>query len=526
MNKNPFHHMVCILLFCVLVPSAPTAVLAEEEVYESESCTSIMVGKLASVDGSTTTSHSCDSNSDRSWMTIVPNRKHKTGSLCPIFVDAKNTRGPLDSEVKAAGSIPQVAETYAYLNTAYPIMNEYQLAIGETTIGGRKELHSVDGLLDAPELFRLCLERAKSAREAIRLIDELTRIHGYNDWGESFTFADKKEVWLLEIYGPGEGRKGALWVAQRVPDDHVSVSANASRIRQIDLKKPDWFMASENIYSLALEKGWWKEADGPFEFCYAYAPSSRTSLGCRRREWRVLSLLAPSLDLNPHSENYPFSLKPDKKVSIPDILAIFRDSYADTDFDMTRSLTMVNKENQTVKNPVATPFMNSETRALLKLPRERLICSLTCTYLQITQSRDWLPDPIGGIVWIGYDNPAATPHIPIYIGSKQTPPSFMVDGRREYSRACAWWAFRTVAKLAQFRWQEMSLDIQKVWLDIENQAFSNQEAFEKEVLALWKHSPKKARDRLTEYTVKTAEDAVAAYWKLADELWVNYSRHF
>jgi dipeptidase len=193
---------------------------------------------------------------------------------------------------------------------------------------------------------------------------------------------------------------------------------------------------------------------------------------------------------------------------------------------MTRRLTTVNKEKQTVRSPVATPFMNGDTRELLGVPRERLICSLTCTYLQITQSRDWLPDPIGGVVWLGYDNPAATPHLPIYIGSTKVAPSFMVDGRREYRRDSAWWAFRTVAKLAQFRWQEMSVEIQKIWQDLENQAFAKQDAFEKEITHLYRKNPKKACRKLTEYTVETLEKAVSAYWKLSDELWVKYSRHF
>jgi dipeptidase len=510
-----------------VLPAPRAASSRPEGPLEFDSCTSVLVGRLASVDGSTMTSHSCDSGTDRTWMTIVPNARHKPGDTAKVYYEPKRTKGPEDPDRLETGQIPQVAETYAFLNAAYPIMNEHQLAIGETTIGSRRELVSEAGIIDAPELYRLVLERAKTARQAIRIADELTKAHGYNDWGECFTFADTKEVWHFEIHGPGKGKIGAVWAAQRVPDDEIGVSANAGRIRQIDLSNPDFFMASANVTSLAEEMDFWSKASGrPFEFTYAYDPDSRTSLYCRRREWRVLSLLAPSLRLHPESENYPFSVKPEKKVGVADILAIFRDTYAGTDYDMTRTLTAVNRKGETVKSPVATPFMTGDALALLRLKRERTICSPAATYLQVTQSRDWLPGPIGGIVWLGYDNPATTPHVPIYIGISQMPASYMVDGRWAFSRDCAWWAFRTVSRLANFRYQEMSQDIAKVWKPIEDAAFAGQAKFEEEALALYAKDPKKARELLTKYSHDLANGAVAAYWKLADDLWLKYSGTF
>jgi len=494
---------------------------------EFDSCTSILVGRLASADGSTMTSHSCDSGTDRTWMTIVPHRKHKPGETAKVYFEAKRTKGPDDPDRLETGEIPQVAETYAYLNAAYPIMNERQLAIGETTIGGRRELVSDDGIIDAPELYRLVLERASTAREAIRVADELTSKYGYTDWGECFTFADPKEVWHFEIFGPGKGKKGAVWAAQRVPDDEIGVSANAGRIREIDPADPERFLASANVTALAEEMGFWSKAGGrPFEFCYAYAPDSRTSLYCRRREWRVLSRLAPGLKLDPESENYPFSVKPEEKVTVRDLLAIFRDAYEATPYDMTRTLTAVNRKGETVKSPVASPFMNNDLRELLRVRRERTICSPASTYLQITQSRGWLPDPIGGVVWLGYDNPATTPHTPFYIGISQMPDAYMVDGRWAYRRDCAWWAFRTVSKLALFRWQEMTRDIEAVWKGIEDREFGNQARFEEDVLAIHGKDPSKAAEVLTKYCREQAEQAVSAYWTLAGELWHKYSGAF
>ncbi|MBN1273311.1 MAG: C69 family dipeptidase [Candidatus Aminicenantes bacterium] len=501
--------------------------MVRQKEWEFESCTSIIVGKGATVDGSTMTSHSCDSGSDRTWINIVPHQKHKKGDMCKIYFEPKRIKGPDHPDRFPLGEIPQVEETYAYINTAYPVMNEHQLAIGETTFGGRRELMNKKGLIDAPELYRLILERARTAREAIRLADDLTKKHGYRDYGECFTFADPEEVWFFEILGPGKDRIGAVWAAQRIPDDHIGVSANASRIRQIDLGDKEHFMASENVFSLAEEMGWWDPQSGePFEFCYAYAPQTRTSIYCRRREWRVLSLAAPSLDLNPHSENFPFSVKPEKKLSVQDIQAFFRDYYQDTPFDMSRSMTAVNRKGETVLSPVASPFLNRDWLYLLRIPRERTICVGYATYVQITQSRSWLPDPIGGVVWLGYDNPAATPQIPFYCGITRMPDSYRVGGREGFRRDCAWWAFRRVSKLALFRWQDMIKNINAVRERIENAIFGEREQVENRALELYKQDPVKAAEYLTEYCLKTAEKAVEDYWNLGDELWTRYARYF
>jgi dipeptidase len=511
-----------VLFFSLLLAGS---ILPAQEFIQSDNCTSIIVGKGASVDGSTMTSHSCDSNTDRTWINLVPNMKHGEGEDCPIYLEPKRTKGPNDPDRIEVGFIPQVPETYAYINTAYPVMNEHQLAIGETTFGGKRELVSSEGMIDCPELYRLALERAKTAREAIRVIDELTREYGYNDVGECFTFADPNETWHFEILGPGKGKIGAVWAAVRIPDDEIGVSANASRIRKIDLSDSENYMASQNVFSLAEELGFWDPEGGEeFEFCYVYA--NRRSMACRRREWRVLSTVAPSLKLDPNGENFPLSVKPDKKVSVRDILTIFRDYYQDTPFDMTGSLTTINRAGEIVKSPVANPFMNSDTRELLKVPYERTICCSRATYLQVTQSRSWLPDPIGGVVWLGYDNPATTPHIPFYCGITSMPDSYMVDGRGNFRKDCAWWAFRRVSQLCGFRYQDMSKHVETVWQEIEDNAFNNQSDFEKNMMELFKNNPEEAIRKLTEYSIQTANKSVETYWQLGDDLWTMFSRYF
>jgi dipeptidase len=524
-SKGPFLFVISVIIAFFCLSTNFSSQKADFQQFEFDGCTSIIVGKLASVDGSTMTSHSCDSTTDRTWINVVPHKKHKPGEMCKLYIETKKTKGPDDPDKFEIGEIPQVPETYAYINTAYAVINEHQLAIGETTFGGKRELKSDEGLVDCPELYRLILERAKTAREAIRIADELTKKYGYIDYGECFTFADPKETWHFEILGPGKGNVGAVWAAQRVPDDHVGVSANASRIRQIDINDPDNYMASDNVYSLAEEMGWWDSKSGkPFEFCYAYA--SRRSLLCRRREWRVLDLVAPSLNLDANAENYPFSVKPEKKLSVKDVLDMFRDTYADTRYDMTRTILTVNKEGKAVKSPIATPFMNSELRELFNIERERMIACGRATYVQITQSREGLPDPIGGVVWLGYDNPVTTPHLPFYCGISQMPESYMVDGRRGFRRDCAWWAFRRVSQLALFRWQEMTKDIEAVCKPIEEKAFADQQKIEEEALRLYKENPEKAKEFLTKYCIDLANKSVEDYWKLGDELWARYTYRF
>ncbi|MCK4236092.1 MAG: C69 family dipeptidase, partial [Candidatus Krumholzibacteria bacterium] len=352
-------------------------------------CTSIMVGKEASVDGSVMTSHTCDSRKDRTWLTVVPHARHRKGELCEIYSGMRFVRSPADiSSVEIAGKIPQVRETYGYLNTAYPCMNEHQVAIGESTFGGREELRNKEAMLSCDEVCRLALERAATAREAIRVIGELTKEYGYNDGGECLTITDRNEAWHLEITGSGSDCTGAVWAAQRIPDGNVGVVANASRIMEIDLDDSNTFMASENVFGVAIENGWWDPDSGkPFMFCYAYDPEGRTSLAARRREWRVFDLVAPSLGLDPNAENYPFSVKPDTLVTLEKMMEIFRDTYEGTEFDMTKFMYVQDEDGNFIKSPYANPFMDYDMMPLFKINGgwgrlgERCIARYYCTYV-------------------------------------------------------------------------------------------------------------------------------------------------
>ncbi len=475
-----------------------------------EGCTSITVGKNATDDGSVITSHTDDSHRTRSWADIIPAKDYEKGATVKMY-----RREATDSLVMPAyahreiGSIPQVKHTYQYINTAYPCMNEHQLAIGESTFGGRDELQSDNGLIDCQRLVKLMLERCTTAREAIKMAGELTHEYGWIDAGECLTIADPKEVWHFEIVGPGKGKKGAVWAAQRVPDDHVSCNANASRIGKIDLNNKDYFMASNNVFEVALANQWVNSKED-FTFCYAYAPKSRKSVAARRREWRIFDLIAPSLHLDPNDENYPFSVKPDKKVTKEKLIAIFKDYYEGTPYDMTKDITVSDKDGKQVISPLANPFMPYDQLAIndvnggwyhvdkksghIDFLGERTIARWYTMYGTITQSRDWLPDEVGGVVWLAQDNIATSVYIPVYANIKQMPAPYLVHGRETgYTTTSAWWAFNRLGTLAAQRWGDIRHDVDK---------------------------------KMTAYTDKWGNKAVNEAVKLGDFIWTKYDEKF
>ncbi len=523
MIKKSLTLLSIILLFA-------NAIFSQEWIDE---CTTITAGKNATIDGSVITSHTDDSHRTRSWMDIAPQQHHPDGAMQPMYkrtsCDTKDM--PTYSHIEI-GEIPQVLHTYGYINTAYPCMNQFQLAIGESTFGGRPVMKSEKGLIDCQQLCQLMLERCKTAREAIELAGELTAKYGWNDAGECLTIADPKEVWHFEIVGPGKGNTGSVWVAQRVPDDHISVNANASTVKEINLKDKDYFMSSENIYDMALDSGWCKSKDD-FRFCYAYAPHSRTSLAARRREWRVFDLLAPSLKLDPNEENYPFSIKPDKPVTLPELVNIFKDYYEGTPFNFVKDITVTDKDGKTVISPMANPFRPYDMNKVFKINGgwgwrgERTIARWYTMYATIIQCRDFLPDPIGGVVWLALDNVASSIYIPVYSGVTDLPDPYKTPGRPNgYTRESGWWAFNRLGTLAAQRWGDMRKDLDAEWIPLQEQLFENQPVFEKEVITLYKNDPEKAIEKMTIYTNKWGNTVVEKAWKLGDHLWTKYDELF
>ncbi|MBN2172701.1 MAG: C69 family dipeptidase [Bacteroidales bacterium] len=510
-----------------------------------DGCTSITVGKKASSDGSVMTSHTDDSHRTRSWIDIQPAKTHKPGETMTMYkrVSADSLAMPAYAH-KPIGEIPQVENTWAYVNTAYPCLNEKQLAMGESTFGGREELQSDEGLIDCQRLCQLMLERCSTAREAINMANELTKKYGWNDAGECLTIADKNEVWHFEIVGPGKGKVGAVWAAQRVPDDHIAVNANASTIKYIDLKDKDYFMASDNVYNMAEENGWWNGDKDHFQFCYAYAPHSRESVAARRREWRVFDLLAPSQHFNPDDKDFPFSVKPDKQVSLQDMVNVFRDYYEGTPYDMTRLITTTDRDGKTIVSPLANPFMPydqlniqnvhggwysvDEKTGKITFLGERTIARWYTMYATIIQCRADLPDEIGGVVWLAMDNVANSIYVPVYCSVTDLPSPYKTPGRvNGFSRESAWWAFNRLGTLAAQRWGDMRHDLDAVWVPWQKELFDNQRKIETMALEMFEaDNPQKTIDFLTGYTDEWGNKVVKKAWELGDFLWTKYDEKF
>jgi len=497
-----------------------------------DGCTTVAVGKLASYDGSVMTSHTDDSHRTRSNLDIVPAIRHESSEMVTLYKRENDDTQKMPAYKNIpTGKIPQIDYTFGYINTAYPCLNDQQVAIGETTFGGREELKSDTGLIDCQRLCMLMLERGKTARDAIRIAGELLEEYGWIDDGEVLTIADPNEVWVIEIIGPGKGKLGAIWAAQRVPDEHIFVAANGSRIRQIDTKNPDYFMYSENVFNAAKENGWWKPEDGPFEFCYAYA--DRNSFATRRREWRVFDLVAPSLKLDPNSENYPFSVKPDNKVTLEKMVQIFSDYYEGTEFNFVKDLTVTDDSGRTVLSPFANPFMPYEMNDLFKINGgwgrlgERTIARWYTMYATIIQCRSWLPNEIGGVAWLAWDNVATSIYAPFYAGITRVHKTSSTDGRvTGFSRNSAWWAFNHLGTLAAQRWGDMRHDVRAVWDPWQAELFAKQKSIEEEALALWSLDREKAKELLTKYCLELQADIVEQAWGLSEFLWTKYDEKF
>ena len=362
-----------ILFVAIMALSAPSFAQeqADLELMNSLSCTSIMVGKGASADGSVITSHTCDSWY-RTWMEMTPAADHTVGEMEAIYDGRMHTQSASDStKLYVKGYIPQVAHTYRFLDTAYPSMNEKQLAMGETTYTGRAEMINKNGMFMIEELQRVALERCTTAREAIRLMGDLASKYGYGDSGECLTVADPNEVWIFEIQGEGPDKLGAVWAAVRIPDDEIGVSANVSRIGRLDLADKDHYMASSNVKEVAKKMGFW-DGKGEFSFWKAYSGTNymKEVKNYSVRDLFIMQQLAPSAGFTDEMEELPVSVKPDNKVTLQQVFDLLSSYYEGTDLDMSGRLQVPDdksKESGATKvSPKANPWMRGDEMAIYK----------------------------------------------------------------------------------------------------------------------------------------------------------------
>ena len=479
--------------------------------WAQDDCSSFLVTKGASKDGSIMITYTCDGEF-LPLLEYVPAQNHKPDE----YIEIKGRDGKLRGKVK------QVPHTYSVVG----LMNEHQLAIGETTFGGRRELRNPDGLLHYFFMMRLALQRAKTAREAIKVMTELVEEYGYASSGESFSIADTNEAWIMEMIGPGPGGKGAHWVALRIPDGYISAHANMSRIGEFPLNDPENCMYSKNVISFAEEKGYYYKKSGkPFSFRYAYDPSSPSNLRtCAARVWSMFRRSTPSQNFSPDFQRgvkgtkpYPLWIKPDKKLSLQDVMAIMRDHYEGTEFDMTKGLDA---------GPFSSP---NRWRNLtwevdgVKYSWERPISTQQTAFSFISQSRSWLPNAIGGVYWYGWDDTYTTCYVPLYCCINDLPKSFTVGDLQKFSWDSAWWVFNFVANIANLKYSYMIKDIQKVQTTLEGNFIALQPIIEEIALELSKSDLKLLTQFLTDYSVSHGEQVVKRWIELGEHLLTKYN---
>ena len=420
--------LACLLL---LVTARPAA----------DACTNVIITKGASADGSCMVTYAADSHQLYGELYFHPAANWPVGSKLDVYDwDSGYYRG----------KIAQVPHTFQTVGN----MNEHQLIIMETTFGGREGLDNKDGIIDYGSLIYITLQRARTAREAIRTIDELVQTYGYCSEGETFSIVDKDECWIFEIVGKGE-QKGAVWVAVRIPDGMISAHANQSRIHHFPLNDPENCLYAPDVISFAREKGFFNGKDEDFSFCDAYCPADWGALrGCEARVWSAFRLLGGSnfddakyLDFasgeNP-ANKMPLCIRPEKKVTVKALADVMRDHYEGTAFDFSEEAGAGVSRVPYRWRPMSFELDGKEYMF------ERAIATQQTGFWYLGQARSWLPDEVGGVLWFGVDDAATSALTPIYTCISQVPECFREGNGSmlEYSPTSAFWLFNRVAQFS------------------------------------------------------------------------------
>ena len=481
-------------------------------------CTNFLVGKDASVDGSTMVSYAADSYALYGFLHFVPASDHPAGAVREV--NDWDTGKPLCS-------IPQVAHTYNVVGN----MNEHQLTIGETTWGGRPELEIGEGI-DYGSLIYIALERCKTAREAIKCMTDLVAEYGYASSGETFSIADPNEVWMMELIGKGKVEKGAVWVATRVPDDCIAAHANQARITTINFKDKENWMWSKDVVKFARKQGYFTgKKDEEFNFQEAYAPYDFSGLYvCEARVWSFFRKFSNDMDKyfdfasgktfvetngKYAGERMPLYIKPNHKVSAQELKDCMRDQYEGTPLDITQG-------------PDAGPW-NSKLRygsLGFKLDSvqywfERPIATQQTGWSFVAQMRGYESAKAGGILWFGVDDAASTVYVPMYSTITEVPECFK-EGNGDmynYSPTSAWWTYNIVANWAYTKYSAMMPDIKKVQAAWEDKFNSQIEAIDAQVANM---DAIQAAEFLTKYSVAQAQESTQAWKELGIYLFVKY----
>jgi dipeptidase len=492
-------------------------------------CTNFLITKGASKDGSVMITYSADSHVLYGELYYWPARKWPKGAMVDVY--------EWDTG-KYMGKIAQVSSTYSVVGN----MNQHQLSIGETTYGGRPELSDSTALIDYGSLIYLTLQRAKNAREAIYTFSQLVTDYGYASSGESFSIADANEAWILELIGKGPGKKGAVWVARRIPDGYISGHANHPRITTFpladgiksitskDLNKiynPDIeTVYAYDVIDIARSYGWYKGTDADFSFSDTYAPLDFSGARfCEARVWSgfnmVNSQMGSYLDyaMGENLKNrMPLWIKPDNKIGLKEVIGMMRNYYQGTPMDMSKDLG-AGPYGSTVRWRPMQWKVDGE-----KYIFERAISTQQTGFSFVAQSRSWLPDPVGGILWFGVDDTYFTVYSPIYCGITRVPESFAVGNgdMMTFSETSGFWVFNQVTNFAYTRSNLLINDLQHKQEALEDSYFKGIINTDKVATELFAKSPGKAIKYLTEYSVNAGNNTVTQWKELYKSLFTKY----
>lgn len=489
-------------------------------------CTSLAVPPESTVDGSAFVTHTADCGSCAYEIVKVPAQDWEPGTMVDILHLPQSTGGYQVGEIAAyptGNRIPQVAHTYGYISGLFGMINEKQVAWGETTFGGDRALRNPSGWFDVTNLSMLAMERASTAREAIQVMGDLAVKYGYKDGGESVSLCDPNEAWIFEIVGCGPlweqglDAPGAFWVAQRVPAGHVAASANAAVIDEIDWDDHENFMYGPGIREHAQAMGLDENFSWRFDFVKSDSPATSG-----RRVWRVFSLVAPSLTDSLDEADLPFSVPVDEKISLQDIMAINRDHYEDTEFDGRYSLT-------------AGPWNNPRRYRGLNFTVDgeryhwqRSISQIQCEYSIIAQVRGFMPDEVGAVLWYGADAPDTTCYVPFW--PSQTEISEVMNSKagshQKFTRDSYWWSISTVATYADLKWSYMIQDINAMQEKYETSIVNSMPAIEVALIDLLDKDRDAALEFVTSFANRNVENVRDAWWEFLDYLMWKYNSGF
>lgn len=489
---------------------------------DSNACSNILVTKGASADGSCMVSYAADSHQ------LYGELYYLKGG----FWDKGAMRDVVEWDTgKFLGRIPQAPVTYKRVGN----MNEHQLIVAETTYGGRHELWDSTGVMDYGSLIYIALERATTAREAIDVIVSLANEYGYYSEGESFSIADQKEVWVMDLIGKGTKmvngknvRKGIVWVARRVPDGYICAHANQARISTFPLDDPENCLYAPDVITFARQMGWFDGQDKDFSFCDTYAPLDFSGMrACESRAWSALNILCKGkftfVDENGEevtrdaydyidyamgydkTKRFPLFVKPAEKISVKDVADAMRDHFEGTPMDMTQDIGAGGN---------ALPYrwrpMSFEVDGKTYV-NERAIATQQTGFWFVGQSRGWLPDVVGGVIWFGCDDAATSWLTPVYTNTQEIPECFR-EGNGDilhYSPTSAFWMCNRVANACYKAYNIMAPTVRSAIDKWENAQIANLARTDEEALKIFysEIKVKKMYVRKNERTRKVADPA-------------------